>query len=176
MRCLVDLVSHFHLLDQQLLSLRLAKQVSTRMLKRSTPPLSVAADDGSSRKKLIVCRCLLREAPAGPTLRAAPACRVRTGCAPSAAAAAAAVGSAPRPRSWRRPRRTGGRSALAPAPSRMDGRQFLAIGAALTKPPVSATGMGVGSARRRLLVRAEQQELDCRLDDWIGLDWTGLVR
>jgi hypothetical protein len=63
---------------------------------------------------------------------------------------------------------------IAPAPSRMDGRQFLAIGAALMKPPVSAVGMGVGSARRRLLVRAEQQELDCRLNE-IGLDWIDAV-
>jgi hypothetical protein len=34
--------------------------------------------------------------------------------------------------------------------------------------------MGVGSARRRLLVRAEQQELDRRLNE-IGLDWIGAV-
>jgi hypothetical protein len=50
----------------------LAKQVSAHMLKRSTPPPPVAADDGSSRKKHITCHCLLREAPAGPALRAAP--------------------------------------------------------------------------------------------------------
>jgi hypothetical protein len=39
----------------------LAKQISMRMLKRSTPPPPVAADDGSSRKKLIACRCHQRE-------------------------------------------------------------------------------------------------------------------
>jgi hypothetical protein len=39
----------------------LAKQISTRMLKQSTPSPPVAADDGSSRKKLIVCRCHRRE-------------------------------------------------------------------------------------------------------------------
>jgi hypothetical protein len=66
------------------------------------------------------------------------------------------------------------------SPSTVDGRQLLAIiGAAPTKPPVDAAGMLDGSARRRLLSRAEQHELARRRTlmeiIWmIGLDWTGL--